>query len=66
MTENRILKWIGLLVIALGIAIIVFLRIVGIDLTEGQLFIQYLPWWITAIGCLIGGCAIINNTQGSP
>jgi len=64
MTEKRILKWIGWLVIFIGILIIVFRRIAGIDLTEGQLFIQDLPWWIAAAGCLIGGCAIINNAQG--
>lgn len=64
MTENRLLKWIGWMVIVLGILIIVFRRVAGIDLTEGQLFIQDLPWWITAVGCLIGGYAIINNARG--
>jgi hypothetical protein len=64
MTENKILKWIGYLVIALGIGIIIFRRIAGIDLTEGQLFIQDLPWWITAVGCVVGGYAIVNNAQG--
>lgn len=61
--ENRTLKAIGLFLIFLGIAIVILRRISGIDSTEGQLFLQDLPWWIAAAGCLIGGSAIINNAK---
>ena len=64
MIESKILKWIGYMVVALGIGIIIFRRVAGIDLTEGQLFIQDLHYWITAVGCLVGGYAIVNNAQG--
>ncbi|HHJ80714.1 MAG TPA: hypothetical protein ENJ65_03680 [Candidatus Tenderia electrophaga] len=64
MTESKILKWVGLLLIAGGILIVIFRRIAGIDLTEGQLFSQDLPYWIIAVSCLIGGYVIINNAQG--
>jgi uncharacterized membrane protein YdcZ (DUF606 family) len=62
--ENRILKAIGWLLIAFGVLVVIFRRVAGIDLTEGQLFVQDLPWWILVAGCVIGGAAIINNAQG--
>jgi len=65
MNEYKMLERLGWTVFSLGVLIIVFRRIVGIDLTEGQLFIQDLPWWIVAAGCLIGGVAIISNARGS-
>jgi hypothetical protein len=40
---------------ALGGLIVVFRRVAGIDLTEGQLLAQDWTWWITAVACLLGG-----------
>lgn len=64
MSENKLLKCIGWLLVAIGIVIIIARRIFGIDLTEGQLFVQDLPWWILSIGCMVGGYVVVNNAQG--
>ena len=56
----KIISW---LFITSGIVIIIMLRIIGIDLTEGQIFIQYTPYWILAAGLLIGSVAISSNIK---
>ena len=63
--ENKVLKSIGWVIICIGVMAIIFLRVWGIDLTEGQLLVRMLPWWLMAIGCLIGGAAIISNSKSA-
>jgi hypothetical protein len=48
-----------------GIATVVTLRVMGVDLTEGQLLIQYAPLLLMAIGMVVGGYGILNNTRGT-
>jgi len=62
LSEN-IVKIIGRILFLLGFSIIIFCKIDGINLTEGQAFLNYLPLWILAVGCLLGGSAIISNSE---
>lgn len=59
--SEKILKRLSYLLVVSGIALIIALRIMGINLTEGQLLVSYAPYWILAIGCLLGGYAIFNR-----
>jgi hypothetical protein len=61
-SEAKILKWIGWSLVAIGVLMAVSKLIIGIDLTEDQLVVQTLQWWISSLGCLLGGYAIINNS----
>ncbi len=45
-------KGVAWICIGIGAVMVVTLRIIGIDLTEGQLLIQYAPTWV------IGGCLV--------
>lgn len=49
MNEKQILRSIAIILVALSTIIIVFLRVAGIDLTEGQLLVTFWPWWVTVL-----------------
>jgi len=63
MNITKTLKIISYLLAVIGISLIIALRIIGIDLTEGQLLVNYAPYWFLAIGCLVGSYAIFNNAK---
>ncbi|BDD88719.1 hypothetical protein DPPLL_30840 [Desulfofustis limnaeus] len=46
-----------------GAVLVVVLRGLGLDMTEGQALLAYLPWWLLAVGLLIGGVAIGWNLE---
>ena len=58
---NRLVEMLGYISIISGIAIIITLRIVGIDLTEGQLLIKYAHYWVLSVALVIGGINICCN-----
>lgn len=57
------LNAIAVVLATIGIAIVVFQRATGIDLTEGQLLVQRWPWWLTAAACLIGAAWIAKRAS---
>lgn len=59
---NKLLKYLSYIIMFCGALIILYVRIDGIDLTEGQIILEYFPLLILGIGCLFGGYAIFNNT----
>ena len=60
---SRILKYLGFTFMVSGLIIIISLRMYGLDMTEGQILINYFPYWIFSLGLFIGGWAIINNVS---
>ena len=45
----------GYLCLLIGFTIIIYLRYLGINLTEGQLLKEYVEWWLLAgTSCIIG------------
>ena len=61
MSEKSLIQAIGWILVVLALSIIVFRRIAGIDLTEGQLFIQDWEWWVTAIAFSAFGAWMVNK-----
>lgn len=57
------MRFIAYLLLMIGVVIIVAVRIAGVDLTEAWLFLNYLPYWIVAVACILGGCAILSNDK---
>ena len=60
---DKLIIILGYISIISGIAIIITLRIVGIDLTEGQLLIRYAHYWVLSVGLVTGGINICCNTR---
>ena len=61
MSKKALIQAIGWLLVLLALSIIIFRRIAGIDLAEGQLLIQDWPWWVTAIACGALGAWLANR-----
>lgn len=59
--SNKLLNAMGWLALSIGEITIIILRIVGIDLTEGQLLIKYWPFWIFAFCMCISGVGLIQK-----
>jgi len=57
------LRFIGYFFVLSGIALIVYLRILGIDMTEVRLLITFAPYWVLSVGLLVGGFYIVRNTE---
>ncbi len=57
------MKIISNILISIGVLIIIYVRFSNIELTESQLFINFLHFWILAIGLIIGGYAIKYNCE---
>ena len=55
---RRWLKVLAWLMVVAGAVLIVVLRGLGLQMTEGQMLLAYLPWWLLAAGLMIGGVAI--------
>jgi len=60
---DRLIIILGYIFIISGIVIIITLRIIGIDLTEGQLLIKYAHYWVLSVALVIGGINICCNMR---
>lgn len=49
------MKAVGVVLILSGMLLIAALRVIGMDLTEGQLFMEYVEWWGLSAALLFGG-----------
>jgi len=58
---NNITKYLSYALVAMGVILIVSLRVYGIHLTEGELLIEFFPCWIVAI--LLIGCGLIMSNR---
>jgi len=63
MNTGKALRFAGYFFVLSGIALIVYLRILGIDMTEGRLLITFAPYWVLSIGLLVSGFSIVRNTE---
>lgn len=55
------MKILGWITIALALIETVFLRIVGINMTEGQLLITFWPAWLTIVGLFFLGAWLLRE-----
>lgn len=58
---NRLLYFIGCLSVLSGVSIILYLRIIGIDLTECQLLIKYVGYWALSVLIIILGILLVET-----
>lgn len=63
MTVEQLLNLLGVLLMVGAVLLIIAIRVAGVDLTEGQAFIKYLPYWILVTVMLCCGVfiGIINK-----
>jgi len=57
------MKYLAKLLIAAAFALIAFARVDGIDMTEGQILLNYFPYLLLAVGCLVGAMVILSNQK---
>ncbi len=57
------MKIVGHILVFIGLILIVTLRVLAFNLTEGQALVQYLPYWILSVGLIFGGIGIQNNSK---
>ena len=60
---NKALQITAFFMAAAVAVIIIYTRIIGVDLTEGQMLEKFYPQYVLCIGLLFGSIAIINNTE---
>lgn len=60
------LRGVSLVLVGAGLALIIYLRIVGLHLTEGELLVEYLPYGILSAGLLLVGSAIFLQFEVKP
>lgn len=56
---------IGWTLIAFACGIVIGRRVVGIDLTEGQLLVQDWPWFAAAVGFALVGALMTRKGKGA-
>ena len=49
--------------IAAGCALVVVLRILSIDLTEGRALVRYLPYWALAAALVAAGAGLLRRSS---
>lgn len=57
------LKMLGHIFVVIGLIMIVVLRVLAYNLTEGQTLFEYLPYWLLSIAFVFGGIGIQNNCE---
>ena len=62
---KKLLRVIGYSMIVLGALGLVYLQMIGINMTAGQSFIKNFPYWILVAGLMFGGYGIVNNVGKS-
>ncbi len=60
MRWDAVLGWTA---VAAGMLAIVVLRLIGVDLTEGQLFFEFFPAWLGVIALLLVGALLLSNSR---
>jgi hypothetical protein len=55
---RRWLKVVAWVMVVAGAVLVIVLRGLGFAMTEGQVLLAYLPWWLLAAGLMIGGVVI--------
>ena len=59
------MKYLGYTMIALSIAGIITLRIKGLHMTEGELFVEFWPYWLCVI-CVISIGGVLTMLPEQP